>query len=264
VGLCYRIDVRGTMIAIVVVLGCGGPAKPATAQIGRDDLQHALAAIPEEDPRRPDADFQVAEELDKLAREVTSAADRDAFRDQELAIYRRVVDSARWRDYARRDEVLFWYANALSARGRRGDADAELTQLVAQYPSSKLRVQALIMLGDERFDRADVAGARSIYQQAVIGASGELLWYVRYRTAWCDFNLGDQQHALEQLTEIARSSASEKLTSTARADLVRMLASLDPAPDLDEVRMRISLAADPEIAAKMLDAYKKLRASPSQ
>jgi TolA-binding protein len=62
--------------------------------------------------------------------------------------------------------VLFWYANALVAHGRAGDAIAVLDELIADHPASKHRADAFLTLGDTRFDRGDIAGALASYQGA--------------------------------------------------------------------------------------------------
>ena len=142
-----------------------------------------------------------------------------------------------------------------------GPSPAPATPRSRDDPSSPLPIEAHLLLGDELFDRNELASARSHYQQVAFAATNELAWYARYRIAWCDYDAGDREHAMDELVVVARSPASDRLVSTARADLVRMLVALDPPPGQDEVRMRITLAADPDIAAKMLETYRKLRAS---
>jgi hypothetical protein len=153
----------------------------------------------------------------------------------------------------------------LHARGRADDAATTLSALIADYPSSRWQVEAHISLGEQLFERHDPAAARDHYQQAVPAAKGEAAWYARYKIAWCDIELGDLLHALDEFIEVARSTADDTLVLAARNDVVRVLLLLDPAPSLDEVRMRIGQAADdPDIAATMLETYNQQRASGSR
>jgi len=206
------------LVLLALIAACGGTPVRATDEI--DALVRMQAAISTEDPQRPDLDFRLADALGKR---------HDP---REVDAYHAILVNPHWRAYARRDEVLFWYAHALATHDRAADSLAVLDELIADYPSSRYRADAFVTLGDAKFERGDIDGALLAYQAASFPADDERGWYARYRIAWCEFRLGDTARAATELGAIAqapssRSAARQKLIAQARKDLATLLGEDD-------------------------------------
>jgi hypothetical protein len=247
----------------LALAACHGPASVHPhAEVAIDDiglLQQLIDTTPATSPERPELDFRLAVALDKRAASAVGS-ERDAACDRALAVYRAILDESGWRTYRRRDELLFWYAQGLANRGR-GDASiAELERLVAEYPSSKLVLPARLAIAEQQHAGGDAAAAVSGYRLVASSGRGELARYARYRLAWAYFGLGDIASATAELVTVARmpgeDSVAQKLTASARADLVVMLAGRDPPDTLVNVRTLLAAAAadDPAVANDLLTA----------
>lgn len=206
-------------------------------------LERLFALTPETDSIRPDLDFRLADQLDRRATRQHSDADRD----RALALYAHAIDAPRWRAYKRRDELLFWYGQTLAERGRTADALAAFARVAAEYPASRHAAEAQVAIAETTFDAGDVAGALAGYRAVRADGAPDRALYVRYKIAWCEYNLGDYSSAVADFVAVASDTADrtpvhDKLATSARGDLVRVIATT-PARALDTARTAFAQVA---------------------
>ncbi|HVY49303.1 MAG TPA: hypothetical protein VHB21_25605 [Minicystis sp.] len=257
------ISARGRLLvvfALLTICSCGAPAVPSAAhgasgsRVEGDadaDVQR-LAATAVNDPRRPDLDLLVAVELERAALLARDPAARDGLRDRELAIYRRVLESPKWRRYARRDAAWLGYAAALRMRGREADAQRIFEQIAASKKPGHAGA-AELALADGSVEAGDCHAALARYVAEESSSDATVAAYARYRAGWCHLELGDAAGAIPELVAAARArlperAGGERLTREARSTLVRAVAALDPRRTASDARTTFAAAAPGDAA----------------
>lgn len=141
--------------------------------------------------------------------------------------------------YERKDEVLFNLAYNLYEIGQREVAVGRYKELLRDHPTSKFVPDALVQLGNHAFEVANALDeARGYYERAWQTTNPKIQSYALYKLAWCDFNAGQPERALEKLqATIAFSEKQGKdraftdLKSEALHDTVRVYVELDRPDD---------------------------------
>lgn len=148
---------------------------------------------------------------------------------------------ARYPTYARADDAAFLLAS-LHRDLERPAASAEVLKgLLRRHPESSLAPDALVLLGDHAFDdRGDPVAALRIYRRATAYRDSPLYSYARYRLAWCLYNVGEYEPAIDAMKSVALDSLqngdeerSLGLGDEALRDLVRFYADADQAADAE-------------------------------
>lgn len=132
------------------------------------------------------------------------------------------------------DVDAFYRAADLAKAGKAMLAYDAYTDFIRRYPYSRLRPDATIELADFDFDRGDVTAALAKYREATFPPDDDRGWYVRYRIAWCDLNLGNASEAEREMRAVTEAPpngrrARTMLIDEAKKDLAAMVEkSADP------------------------------------
>ena len=136
--------------------------------------------------------------------------------------------------YERSHEGAWGQAMALLELERPDDALSALIWLVRTHPSSEHAASAYVLIGDHHFDRDRALPALSAYRHSAGYTEAEIRPYALYKQAWCLYNLGDYDQAIEIMRAVALAEqqgvGSVSLQEEARRDLARFFADAD---DLD-------------------------------
>ena len=202
----------------------------------------------------------------------TPAADTSrAWRTKAERLYAQIVNN--YPLFPRADEAAWGQAMALLELDRADEATKALIWLVRNRPDSERAAGAFVLIGDQHFDRNRALPALNAYRQAAAYTQAEIRPYARYKLAWCLYNLGEYDQAIDIMRAVALEGSAETgsvtLQEEARRDLARFFADagdLDGAlrffeglgrPDLLRQAMRQVAAhaqeqGKPELAVKVL------------
>ncbi len=123
--------------------------------------------------------------------------------------YRRVLSE--WPEFKDNDKVIFFLAHELRELG---DYEAMIRQyenLVTKYPKSTLVLDAYLVLGDYRFDKQDLVGAKRYYQKILDSPHSSVHGMAHFKMGWVYLNETDYKEALHHFeSAIVASSKSGK------------------------------------------------------
>lgn len=150
----------------------------------------------------------------------------ELYRSEALRLYEQILKDSP--TYGRKDEVLFALATNLYEKGDKTNAIARYRDLVTQYPNSHFAGDAYVNMGEHYFNNNDLARAEAAYQKALEAGAHEprIYNFALYKLAWCSFNAGDYEGALQKFQEVVvRSEAGRtkhevELKSEALRDMV--------------------------------------------
>ncbi len=133
-----------------------------------------------------------------------NSRESDLYRQQSIELYEKILDG--YQDYGRKDEVLFNLAYNLADSGKKDAAIDRYKQLIREYPDSKFVPDTYVQLGEVFFNGNELAKARTAYGKALQKAEEQHLpgiyAFSLYKLAWCDFNAGDFDGALDKFKKV--------------------------------------------------------------
>ena len=91
-----------------------------------------------------------------------------------------------------------------------------LERLVKDYPKSKLRPEALLILGDDRFDRSELEEAGNYYRQMLSGDLSRMTGLGHYKLAWVLVNQAQCKTALTQPRPVPNHTKQHRRSETSR------------------------------------------------
>ncbi len=135
----------------------------------------------------------------------------EIYRDEALRLYDQILKD--YPTYERKDEVLFALATNLYEKGRKEESIARHRDLVTQYPNSKFVGDSYVAMGEHFFAANDLSRARQAYEKALESSKDEPRVYnfALYKVAWCDYNGGDYEAALQRFKEVVDRSEASKV-----------------------------------------------------
>lgn len=135
----------------------------------------------------------------------------EIYRDEALRLYDQILKD--YPTYERKDEVLFALATNLYEKGRKEESIARYRDLVTQYPQSQFVGDAYVAMGEHFFAANDLSRARQAYEKALESSANEPRVYnfALYKVAWCDYNSGDYEVALQRFKEVVDRSEASKV-----------------------------------------------------
>jgi cellulose synthase operon protein C len=114
-------------------------------------------------------------------------------------LYKRLAE--RHPTYPRSDLVLYLLGFAAHEDGRGDEALQWLERVVAEHPTSPVLPDAWMMIGEHHF-QSDFAAARAAYLKVLEHKSSPVYDLALFKTAWCDWKLGDTKRAAERFKEV--------------------------------------------------------------
>lgn len=127
------------------------------------------------------------------------------YTDEALRLYEQILKDSP--NYPRKDEVLFSLATNLYNKGEAYHATAiqRYRDLVTQYPNSRFVGDAYVAMGNHFFESNDLGRATDAFTRALENSVDEprVYNYALYKLAWCEYNGGEYEGALQKFQEVA-------------------------------------------------------------
>jgi TolA-binding protein len=208
----------------------------------RDDQLIAMGT--RGDPREIDRLMAEKKELDEASRRLQV---------QAVALYKAII--AKYPDYPRLDEVLYFLAENLSRRNK-ADPDAlkAYRALITRFPDSRYVPDSWMAFGEYYFEKSSTADrvgnlnkALESYRKAATYQESSVYGYALYKQGWVHFNLGAYEQAMDMFraviyfgdlpTSTVPADRKLALVKEARKDYVRTYSYVGrPDTAIDEFR----------------------------
>jgi TolA-binding protein len=137
-------------------------------------------------------------------------------------IYRVILKN--YKDYHRRDEVLFVFAYSLVETGDSYEGLGTYRQLIKEFPGSRYVPDAYLAIGEYFFNTGEFLNAVKAYEIASKYEGTKASFLAMYKLAWCYLRLSDKPKAREIMKHVASEAKSEKLRGRANRELVTVFA----------------------------------------
>ena len=138
--------------------------------------------------------YHVAYEREQRSMKALHVPQARVLKEQSIGLYKQLL--RRHPDSPQTPRVLFNLGQEYRELGEFDDMRAVLRRLVDSHLQSPLRAEALLLLGDDRFDRGKLAEAAAAYRQIGDGPLGRASGLAQYKLGWVQVNLGDCNEAL--------------------------------------------------------------------
>ncbi|GMV40876.1 MAG: hypothetical protein AMXMBFR64_25920 [Myxococcales bacterium] len=261
-----------------------------------DTLKELIAASPDDDPDKPDYYLNLADaywekseqaferaydeqleasvfEADKAGNAALATrlkaeqqgylAEQQQWRERTVETYK--IIEKKFPDSPKLDEVLYYLGLHLTLVGRDEEGYQHYVRLIQKRPNSTYIPDALVNIGEYFFNRNEFDTAFAFYDKVMTGfPTSNVYGFALYKKAWCHFNMGEYDEALDAFLRVIQysdSDAASKLTSRfelkkeAQKDLVRAY-SMTGNPDraimfFKEIAPELYL----ELGASLADLY---------
>jgi tetratricopeptide (TPR) repeat protein len=141
-------------------------------------------------------------------------------KEKAVETYQRIL--AEWPSFKDNDKVLFFLAHELRELGQYEDMIKRYEELVSKYPKSALLLDAYLVLGDYRFDKSDLVGAKRYYQKILDSPDTPVHDLAHFKMGWVYLNEADYKEALGHF-EAAVGSANDPDAITSRREQQRLV-----------------------------------------
>jgi TolA-binding protein len=105
-------------------------------------------------------------------------------------------------DYRRADLVRYLIGFAAKEAGREAEAMQQFQAVIERYPQSPLYGDAWMMVGEHHFAAGEWDKARAAYENILTDPSVATYDLALFKTAWCDWKLGDPDRAALRFKEV--------------------------------------------------------------
>ena len=187
---------------------------------------------------------------------------------QAMDVYRIILK--RYKNYHRRDEVLFTMGYNLYESGNKSEGVKMYWDLIKSYPQSRFVADAYLAMGEHFFNSNDVFKAKKAYERAMAVKGSKVYTYALYKLAWCDYNLGDYEAALEKFKKVVNLAGQEaakgaggdrnkiQLKREALQDMVLTFSQLDALDEAEQYWMsQVGKRGTLDYMRKLARTYKK-------
>ncbi len=118
--------------------------------------------------------------------------------------------------FRRTDLVLYLVGFATQEDGRREEALQYFAKVVQNYPTSPLYGESWLMIGEHFFSGDKWSEARQAYSQVLSRPDSESYDLALFKTAWCDWKLGDTDQAAKRFKLVLDLAAEAEKSGTER------------------------------------------------
>ncbi|NMB73741.1 MAG: tetratricopeptide repeat protein [Myxococcales bacterium] len=160
------------------------------------------------------------------------------YTDAAMRIYRIIFE--RYKDYPRRDEVLFTMGYNLYESGEKAEGVKMYWELIKSFPESRFVPDAYLAMGEHYFNSNDVNNAKKAYEKALAFKDSKVYVFALYKLGWCDYNLGEYEKAIEKYKQVAGLAQRE--------------AAAGEAGDKNKIQLRRESMQDMVLAYSQIDA----------
>ena len=148
--------------------------------------------------------YQVAYEREQRSGKSLHVPQVRFLKEQALGIYNQVLETAPQSPLVPR--VLFNMGQEHRELGNYDKMRAVLERLVANHQGTPLRQEALLILGDDRFDRSELKEAGKYYGMMLEGGFNRMTGLGHYKYAWVQVNEANCKKALKHFREAILAS----------------------------------------------------------
>lgn len=141
-------------------------------------------------------------------------------KEKAVETYQRILQD--YPDFKDNDKVLFFLGHEFRELGRYDDMIKRYEELVTKYPKSELVLDAYLVLGDHRFDKQDLIGAKRYYQKILDSPSSPVHDLAHFKMGWVYLNEADYKEALHHF-EAAVASKHDPDEQESRREQQRLV-----------------------------------------
>lgn len=128
-------------------------------------------------------------------------------------LYTQILDG--YPNFRRSDLVLYLVGFAAKEDGREDEAMARFQAVIERFPQSPLYGDAWMMVGEHHFAAGAWDKARESYQNILGDKSAATYDLALFKTAWCDWKLGDVDTAAKRFKEVLDLAVEADRSGTA-------------------------------------------------
>ena len=121
---------------------------------------------------------------------------------------------ARYKNYPRRDEVIFFMAYHVYQSDEKEAGLKMYGELIKEYPQSRFLPDALLAIGEHFFAKKDLQNARKAYERALTYKDSKASALALYKLAWCDYQVGNYSKAIDKLKQVVQRVDQESQQTT--------------------------------------------------
>lgn len=132
----------------------------------------------------------------------------ELYRSETIKLYETILD--KFDNYERNDEVLFNLAYNMYETERKKEGVGLYWDLIKKYPSSRFVPDAYLQMGEHFFTTNQVFKAKKAYQKAFDTGDERVKVFAMYKLAWCDYNLGEYESALNRFKAVVTDSEKKE------------------------------------------------------
>jgi tetratricopeptide (TPR) repeat protein len=161
--------------------------------------------------------YLVHEERGEKAKGSAVAPTAKLLKEKAVETYQRIL--ADFPNYESNDQVLFFMAHEYRELGMYDEMIATYERLVSKYPKSPLVLDAYLVLGDYRFDKQDLNGAKGYYQKILDLPRSETHAMAHFKMGWVYLNEFDYGHAFRHFEDaVTTADVKRDFRSQAEAE----------------------------------------------
>lgn len=165
--------------------------------------------------------YLVHEERGESAKGSAVAPTAKLLKEKAVETYQRIL--AEFPDFRAADKVHFFLAHEYRELGQYSEMIKSYEQLVGKHPKSSLVLDAYLVLGDYRFDKQDLIGAKRYYQKILDSPKSTAHPMAHFKMGWVFLNETDYKEALFHFeAAVRRDDAKNNLGRTAEEKLVNV------------------------------------------
>jgi len=127
---------------------------------------------------------------------------------QAMDVYRIILK--KYKEYRRRDEVLFTMGYNLYESGNKSEGVKMYWELIKSHPESRFVPDAYLAMGEHYFNANDVFNAKKAYERALKFKQSKVYAFALYKLGWCDYNLGDYDASLKKFKQVVELAERER------------------------------------------------------
>lgn len=228
----------------------------ARGAIYQPELELRLAELLSEEARYH---YQVAYEREQRSMKALHVPQARVLKEQAIGLYKQLL--RRHPDSPQTPRVLFNLGQEYRELGEFKKMRKVLRKLADEHTRSPLRAEALLLLGDDRFDRGKLSEAAAAYRKIGSGPLSRASGLAHYKLGWVHVNQGNCEKAIGSFERAIEASRRWKIrprvAASVTANHAGVASDLDPRREaLVDLTFCYSRVRKPEKAT----AYLKARA----
>ncbi len=173
-------------------------------------------------------DGQAKQQLQQTSKQAQDSSKKSLL--SAVKVYKSIAENARFRNYPRMDEALFYYAYTLQNAKYAKDSRKIFHRLIKDYPDSKYIPEAYLAFADYYFSQSSLANAEQFYDKVLQFPKSRVYYFAMYKKGWVYLNLDRSEDALATFFQVADKTRGIKehatLNRASKKDFVRAYADV--------------------------------------